>query len=71
MAHNLHTEMSQRKIRDFFCPEPNAQCVICMEQCVTDVEDQILNVNVYPINMHAERAGTTSGHGPRDLGAHL
>ena len=54
LAHSLHIENTHRKIHDLFCPPPSGECVICFEECATDIEDTIVEFNCYPLNLHPD-----------------
>eukprot|EP01047_Picozoa_sp_COSAG01_P018090 COSAG01_NODE_974_length_12367_cov_33.179899_1_plen_189_part_00 len=51
---NDQIEITQRRIRRFFCPPPTADCVICKEETVTDIEGKNIDINIYPAQMHPD-----------------
>eukprot|EP01047_Picozoa_sp_COSAG01_P013637 COSAG01_NODE_647_length_14531_cov_61.773489_3_plen_68_part_00 len=36
------------------CPSPTAECVICKEETVTDIEGKSVDMNVYPAKTHPD-----------------
>ena len=54
VTHELETEIQRRRIHECFCPPASRECVICHEPTVMDIEDKVIDSNVFPFKTHPD-----------------